>query len=269
MNNIQIFQNAQFGQIRTAVSESGEPLVAAIDVAKSLGYRDPAYAITAHCKGVEVFPTPTEGGVQTMKYIPESDVYRLIMRSKLPQAEAFQDWACNEIFPTIRKHGAYLTPQKIEEVLSNPDTIIMLATQLKEEKTKRAEAEKQIYQQQEVLEIKDKQIEQLQPDADYTRTVLTSKNTFTTTQIAKEFGFGAPTLNEKLRQMGVQYKQNGQWLLSYKYQDKEYVKVNTYSETINGETRTYHSTVWTEKGRRFIHELMASINIFPITLKAS
>lgn len=116
--------------------------------------------------------------------------------------------------------------------------------------------ESKVAQQQEVLEIKNKQIEGLQQDADYTRKVLTSKDTFTTTQIAKELGMGAPTLNKKLRRAGVQYKQNDQWLLSYKYQDKGYTKVNTYSETINGETRTYHYSVWTEKGRQFIHNLL-------------
>lgn len=75
----------------------------------------------------------TEWGGTNMVYIPEKDVYRLIMRSNLPNAEQFQDWVCDEVLPSIRKHGGYLTPDKIEEVLSNPDTIIRLATQLKNE----------------------------------------------------------------------------------------------------------------------------------------
>ncbi|WP_262894582.1 BRO-N domain-containing protein [Phocaeicola massiliensis] len=105
------------------------------DVATALGYSDTADAIQRHCKsGKKVFCPHKNGmGGTNMVYIPEKDVYRLIMRSNLPNAEQFQDWVCDEVLPSIRKHGGYLTPDKIEEVLSNPDTIIRLATQLKNE----------------------------------------------------------------------------------------------------------------------------------------
>lgn len=111
-----------------------EPLFCAKDVATALGYSDTADAIQRHCKsGKRCFAhIKTEWGTN-MVYIPEKDVYRLIMRSNLPNAEQFQDWVCDEVLPSIRKHGGYLTPDKIEEVLSNPDTIIRLATQLKNE----------------------------------------------------------------------------------------------------------------------------------------
>lgn len=112
-----------------------EPLFCAKDVATALGYSDTADAIQRHCKsGKKVF-CPHKNGMDgtNMVYIPEKDVYRLIMRSNLPNAEQFQDWVCDEVLPSIRKHGGYLTPDKIEEVLSNPDTIIRLATQLKNE----------------------------------------------------------------------------------------------------------------------------------------
>lgn len=105
------------------------------DVATALGYSDTADAIQRHCKsGKKVFCPHKNGmGGTNMVYIPEKDVYRLIMRSNLPNAEQFQDWVCDEVLPSIRKHGGYLTPDKIEEVLSNTDTIIRLATQLKNE----------------------------------------------------------------------------------------------------------------------------------------
>ena len=112
-----------------------EPLFCAKDVATALGYSDTADAIQRHCKsGKKVF-CPHGNGMDgtNMVYIPEKDVYRLIMRSNLPNAEQFQDWVCYEVLPSIRKHGGYLTPDKIEEVLSNPDTIIRLAMQLKNE----------------------------------------------------------------------------------------------------------------------------------------
>jgi anti-repressor protein len=112
-----------------------EPLFCAKDVATALGYSDTADAIQRYCKsGKKVFCPHKNGmGGTNMVYIPEKDVYRLIMRSNLPNAEQFQDWVCDEVLPSIRKHGGYLTPDKIEEVLSNPDTIIRLATQLKNE----------------------------------------------------------------------------------------------------------------------------------------
>lgn len=108
MADIQIFNNEQFGEIRTVVNESGEPLFCASDVAKALGYARPADAVTDHCKGVYILPTPTNGGVQQVKFIKEADVYRLVMKSKAPNAEMFQDWVCEEVLPSIRKHGGYL-----------------------------------------------------------------------------------------------------------------------------------------------------------------
>ena len=105
MNNISIFKNDRFGEVRVA-GTSDEPLFCLADVAKALGYANPAKAVIDHCKGVTVLETPTAGGVQSMKYGKEGDVYRLVMRSKRPDAEAFQDWVCDEVLPSIRKHGA-------------------------------------------------------------------------------------------------------------------------------------------------------------------
>ena len=131
MNSLLLFNNPEFGEIRISKSESGEPLLCLLDVANALGYLRPADAVNDHCKGVVILPTPTSGGIQQIKFGSEGNVYRLVMRSKLPDAEKFQDWVCEEVLPSLRKHGGYLTPEKIEEVLLNPDTIIRLATQLK------------------------------------------------------------------------------------------------------------------------------------------
>ena len=110
MNDLTIFKNSVFGEVRT-VEENGRPLFCGIDVARALGYARPADAISAHCKGVCVLPTPTSGGIQDMKFIPESDVYRLTFGSKLPTAEKFTDWVTNEILPTIRKTGGYVNDE--------------------------------------------------------------------------------------------------------------------------------------------------------------
>lgn len=96
---IKIYDNPQFGKIRIVTNESNNPMFVANDVARILGYVVPKDAISKFCKGGVILPLPTNGGIQNVKFIPESDVYRLIMRSKLPDAEKFQDWVTSEVFP--------------------------------------------------------------------------------------------------------------------------------------------------------------------------
>lgn len=103
---VKIFESPQFGQIRTA-GTSEEPLFCLSDVAKALDYSNPAKAVIDHCKGVTILETPTNGGIQNIKFGKESEVYRLIMKSKTNRAEAFQDWVCGEVLPSIRKTGSY------------------------------------------------------------------------------------------------------------------------------------------------------------------
>lgn len=141
--NIQIFKKEDFGEIRT-IEENGKVLFCGSDIARALGYASPANAITAHCKGVTVLMTPSSGGMQNTKFITEGDVYRLITHSKLPAAQKFESWVFDEILPSIRKHGAYMTDDTLEKALSSPDFLIQLATKLKEEQAKRAELEEQI-----------------------------------------------------------------------------------------------------------------------------
>lgn len=137
MNELKIFKNPEFGQVRSVVIE-GKVYFVASDIAKSLGYTNPSKAINDHCKGVTKRYIPTNGGDQQMNVIPEGDIYRLAAKSELPGAEKFESWIFDEILPTIRKHGGYLLPEKVEEVLLNPDTIIHLATQLKREREERS-----------------------------------------------------------------------------------------------------------------------------------
>lgn len=144
MNEIQIFKSDSFGAVRTTTDENGKILFCGKDVAMALGYKKTADAISAHCKGVCEIPTPSNGGVQMMKFITEGDVYRLTFGSKLPTAEKFTDWVADEILPTIRKYGAYMTDSVIEQALTSPDFLIQLATQLKEEQAQRRVLEQQV-----------------------------------------------------------------------------------------------------------------------------
>ncbi len=114
MKDLQIFSNNEFGEIRTATID-GKPYFVGTDVAKALGYSNPRKAIIDHCKGVTKRDTPTSSGIQSMSYINEGDVYRLIMKSKLSSAEKFENWVMEEVLPEIRKSGSYSKPLTISE----------------------------------------------------------------------------------------------------------------------------------------------------------
>ena len=111
MNDLQIFKNAEFGEIRT-MEIGGKTYFVANDVAKALGYVETAKAIRTHCKGVSEMDIPSNGGIQRMKVILEGDIYRLIVRSKLPSAEKFERWVFDEVIPSIRKNGGYIAGQE-------------------------------------------------------------------------------------------------------------------------------------------------------------
>ena len=137
MNELQIFQNAEFGTIRT-IEENGKVLFCGSDVAKALGYKNPTKAIADHCKGtVERRANDSLGRQQNMKFITEGDIYRLAAKSELPGADKFESWIFDEVLPSIRKHGAYMTPETLEAAIMNPDTLIKIATTLKDEQEKR------------------------------------------------------------------------------------------------------------------------------------
>lgn len=135
MNELKIFENPEFGSVRT-VEVNGNPYFVANDVARALGYAKPANAISAHCKGILKTGIPSERGVQETNVIPEGDIYRLVIKSQLPTAEKFEKWVMEEVLPSIRKHGAYMTPETLGAALLNPDTIIKIATALKDEQEK-------------------------------------------------------------------------------------------------------------------------------------
>lgn len=136
MTDIQIFQNEQFGEVRT-ILEGETLLFCGSDVARALGYAIPSKAVHTHCKGVSKMEAPSRGGTQTMLFIPEGDVYRLIVRSKLPAAEKFEHWLFDEVVPTIRKTGMYATPATVEAMLANPDTMIQVLQAFKDEREQR------------------------------------------------------------------------------------------------------------------------------------
>ncbi len=195
MDNIQIFKNEAFGEVRVA-GTSEEPLFCLADICKVLELGNPSQVKTRLCGGVitnEVIPDSI-GRQQEMIFINEDGLYDVILDSRKPQAKTFRKWVTSEILPSIRKHGIYATDNVIDQILNNPDFGIELLTKLKEERSARIEAEKQV-------------------------AILTHVNkTYTCTEVAKELGLkSAIELNNRLKELGVQYKVNQTWVPYTKY----------------------------------------------------
>ena len=149
MTDLQIFNSPEFGAIRT-IEKDGEPWFVGKDVAGALGYSKERNAIATHVDEEDKKDAPIQGdlgGTQSMTIINESGLYSLVLSSKLPTAKKFKRWVTNEVIPSIRKHGAYMTPETLEKVLLNPDTLMQLAQNLKDEQEKRKALEAQIENQ--------------------------------------------------------------------------------------------------------------------------
>lgn len=138
MNDLQIFKNEELGEVRVVTIED-EPWFVGKDVAELLGYSNPRKAIGDHVDDEDkgVTKCDTLGGSQELTVINESGLYSLVLSSKLPTAKKFKRWITGEVLPSIRKHGAYMTPETLEAAILNPDTMIQLCTALKEEQDKR------------------------------------------------------------------------------------------------------------------------------------
>lgn len=151
MNDLQIFKNEAFGEVRVAEVE-GEPYFCLADICRVLDLQVGATKNRLDQKGVNLINTLTRGGSQDIIYVSEKNLYKVIMRSDKPQAESFQDWVCGEVLPSIRKHGTYMTEQVQEKALQDPDFLIKLATNLKEERQKCRIAESKLALEQQINE---------------------------------------------------------------------------------------------------------------------
>lgn len=191
-------------------------------------------------------------------FLPENMVYRLGFKASNEAAQKFQAVLADEVLPAIRKHGAYMTPEKIEEALLNPDTLIKLATELKAEREARKHAELEAASAKQV-------IGELKPKADYTDRILSSKGTVTTTAIAKDYGMSATGFNKLLHELHVIYKIGKQWFLYAKYQAKGYTHSKTFDFIhSDGKPDCNMQTEWTQKGRLFLYEFLKGHGVLPM-----
>ena len=255
MNDLQIFNNEEFGQIRT-VTIDNEPWFVGKDVAEALGYSEPRSAVSKKVddtdKGVAEMETPS--GKQNMTIINESGLYALIFGSKLDSAKRFKHWVTSEVLPSIRKHGMYA----VDELVNNPELLIKVATELKEEREKNRELENTVHEM-------NKTIGELTPKANYVDVILKSKSTVLVTQIAQDYGMSAKAFNKLLKDLHIQHKVGQQWILYRPYLGNDYV----HSKTIDiirsdGRPDVKMQTEWTQKGRPFLYETLKEHDIYPM-----
>ncbi|GHN18463.1 phage antirepressor KilAC domain-containing protein [Lactobacillus delbrueckii] len=248
MSKVQVFNN---GKIDLSVKEvDGQVYFEAEAAAIGLGLTDSkenkTYVRWARVRNYLNSPQVAKGS-----WITEPEFYKLAFKASNDVAEKFQDWVATDVLPAIRKHGAYMTDQKIEEILSDPDTIIKLATDLKAEREGRLIAEQRV--------------NELTPKASYYDLVLKNESLVTITQIAKDYGMSGREMNAKLHELKVQYKQGSTWLLYSKYQKTGW----THSDTIvvdraDGTKKAVMQTKWTQKGRLGLYELLKSNGVLPL-----
>ncbi|MHA4280020.1 phage antirepressor KilAC domain-containing protein [Bacillus cereus] len=256
MNQLQKFKNEIFEV--SAKFENGEVLFDVEQVARCLGItRMKNEKVYVRWDRLNSYLPKHSPQVGKGDLIPEPLVYKLAFKASNDIAEQFQDWLAIEVLPSIRKHGAYMTPNTINALLQDPDLIIGLASQLKQEQQARQIAEqKNLMLTQQIAENASK--------ITYLDQILQSQDTVTVSQVAADYGLSAMKLNKILNDEKVQYKVNNQWLLYSKHQNKGYTKSKTVDVVhTDGSRSVKMNTRWTQKGRLFIHELLTKRGIIP------
>jgi anti-repressor protein len=252
MEKQEIFTNDSFGSLQVITIE-GKEFFPATDCARILGYKNPQKAIREHCKGVNEMVTPSVGGEQKKKFIPEGDLYRLIVRSKLPSAEKFEKWVFEDVLPSIRKHGLYAT----DELLANPDLLIKLATDLKNEREEKNKLKIKNESLQIENEEKDNKIIQLKPKAEYTDKMLKSNDSILIREYCKIlqetnswFNLGEKKTYALLREIKILNNKNEPYQSYMKYFD---IIERTYNNGY-GDIRITTTTKVNTKGQLYLYK---------------
>ncbi|WP_285151940.1 phage antirepressor KilAC domain-containing protein [Lactococcus petauri] len=256
MKELQNFTNGIFNL--DVKVEGEEILFSAEQVAKSLGFITKTNGTEyVRWNRVNEF-LPQVAKVEKGSFISEPMVYKLAFKANNAVSEKFTDWLAVEVLPTIRKHGAYMTDAKLEEALLNPDILINLATQLKDERQARLGLEKENSQLNlELAEATEK--------TRYLDLILDSPDELIVKQIAQDYGMSAVKFNQILNKLRIQYKQNNQWLLYSKYQGKGYIRSRTFNYIGNdNKQHTRINTCWTQKGREFLYRKLKRAGYLPV-----
>lgn len=223
MNNIQIFRNDQFGEIRV-IEKDNQAWFCLADVCKILELDNPSQLKTRLKKdGLTINEVIDRiGRKQLATFINESNLYKAVFQSRKQEAEQFTEWVTSDVLPNIRKHGLYMTDNLLEKTLQDPNFLITILTKYKEEKEKN-------------------------------EMLLHQGKLYTATEIAKELGFrSAQELNEDLRKRGIQYKVNNTWVLTADYAEKGYTSIK---QDVLENGKVIYDRKWTGLGREFLLKL--------------
>lgn len=254
---LQIFKNPDFGDVRTIIRD-GEPWFVAADVCRALDVDSTATRRLDEdeISALRLTQTSSNGVSQEreVNIVNEPGLYSLVLGSRKPEAKAFKRWITHDVIPAIRRHGMYA----IDDIIANPDLGIAALQALKDEREKRQALES-------TVAVQSQQIAELTPKASYYDIVLNCKDLLSISKIAKDYGKSAIWLNDKLAELKVQYKQGGVWLLYQRYAEKGYTSTKTHTYPANdGSIHAKVLTMWSQKGRLFIYELLKAHGILPI-----
>lgn len=242
---------------------NGEAWFVGKDVATVLGYARPTKAIHDHvdqedqCEQIVTISQSSQNGTpQNTLLVAESGVYSLIFASKLPAAKKFKRWVTSEVLPSIRKHGAYATPETIESILANPDNGIKLLQALKDERSQKEQALLEASKEREARAIAEQKLSEAKPKLDYVDKILESKKTILTTHLATDYGCSAVAFNRMLCDKKIQRKVRDTYVLYSQYQGHGWT--HTFARAI----KTKHGQEikeqmeWTQKGNIGLYKLL-------------
>lgn len=252
-NNLKVFENEEFGSIRTLEINS-KPYFVGKDVAEVLGYERPTKAIADRVDSEDKDEIPIQDSIGRMQKTPvinESGLYSLILSSKLPTAKKFKRWVTSEVLPSIRKTGMYAT----DELLNNPDLAIKAFTALKEEREKNKLLTEENVKKQNLLN-------EISPKAEFAEHLIDDGRLITATEVAKDYGMTSRQFNSLLNEFKIQFKVNGRWVLHKQYADKDYAQTVSCFDRYSGTER--RSLKWTYKGKQFLYEFLKEKGIEPL-----
>ena len=257
MNELQIFENAEFGQIRT-VTIDNELWFVASDICKALELSNTTMVIDRLDDDEKSkLNLGLSGG--TTNCVNEYGLYNLVLASRKQSAKAFKRWITHDVIPSIRNNGGYIANQENlspEQIVAN--ALVVAQNIISNQKKQIADLER------ETIEMANT-ISEMQPKVNYVDRILQSKGTVTVTQIASDYGISAIKFNKILRDLGVQRKVHGQWILYGKYQGNGYTHSSTFDfERADGRPDSNMNTEWTQKGRLFLYEKLKENNILPV-----
>lgn len=272
MNEIKIFNNPQFGDIRTA-GTADNPTFCLSDICKALNLSASHVKERLSKDVVSTDTLKTAGGMQKMNFINEDGLYDVILDSRKPQAKAFRKWVTGEVLPSIRKTGGYIAASNDmtdEEIMARALVVAQTTIQRRDEhirqlERKNAEQADAIHQQDLQIASMSEEIVEMKKKTDYLEIILSSVGSVTTTQIAQDYGMSAVAFNKQLEKMRIQRKVNGQWILYAPYISEGYIKSKTIDITrSDGRPDTVMHTEWRQKGRLFLYNKLKEVGILPL-----